>query len=511
MIESAILCECDSERNKTEKNLAFNMTLAHFAVDVIGDSSALTSTTERPHGTFATVVYFFPSTCVGGAVTISEACGPFGDLSERGPTTFESLDGCFLLFYSSCDVTVAPITSGHRSCAVYYATLDDNYFDNWTAPEVWFAPPLLPTIQELQDATRGFDPRQRNAVMIRLETYTATPTFDSLTGPDKAVVDLLLAANVYDIALVRTGEGDDKNKAIPPLSGTSHSMCKTPALVQEVYDQTPINEVAEDTDEIKSRGNFLLVWPKACRVRILGYDRTIALLRGNVDGDVVDGLGFESLHGIFEAAFRAFYPQRPHHGRNPPQVTYAMASLLYDYGDLQLIEAFMDAHERWADDENMATWLLAVLRRFGTPRFQHRLHTVKASSAFAAHLVHLATGGDALAQMIAHDCVPLWWPRLLRYIPTKRMLGDMLAVETYRSAWLRQRTCAVAYRTLSCARWRRTFRRRSRHYWTLSEPTTASSLFFQPPCGPGETRWASSASQPALRPPSSICAWTLSA
>ncbi|EQC26793.1 hypothetical protein SDRG_15382 [Saprolegnia diclina VS20] len=413
-----------------EYGLMFDMTLAHFAIDLNGDASTLTLTTQPPPDTFATVVYFFPSTCVGGAVTISHG---------HRTTTFEALDGCFLSFYSVCDVAVAPITSGHRSCPVYYAayTSDDDVF-TWNVPTPRFAPLPLPSIQELQSAARHFDPQGYNGVLIELETRGSMPTFGSLTGHDKAVVDLLLEADVFDIALVRAGD-NDTNETMPPLPETFHPLCQTPALVQEVYHQTPISEFAADADKYKSPSCFLLVWPKAVRVRILGYDCTIALLRAHVDGDVTDEFGYGSLHGIFEAALRTFYP-RPdnYYGRNPPpQVTYAMASVLYDHGDVELIEAFMDVHDHWADDENMAKWFLAVLRRFGASRFRRQLRKAAVSISFVAHLVHLATAGDALAQTIVCDCVPLWWSYLLYQLTAtdcstkKKRLGHLLDIETY--------------------------------------------------------------------------------
>ncbi|KDO21912.1 hypothetical protein SPRG_13096 [Saprolegnia parasitica CBS 223.65] len=384
-----------------EYGLMFEMTLAHFAIDLTGDASTLTPTTEPPPHTFATVVYFFPSTCVGGAVTIAHG---------HRTTTFEALDGCFLSFYSTCDVTVAPITSGHRSFAVYYAAyiLDDYDSDHSYGPTPKFAPPPLPSIQELQSAAHHFDPQDYNGVAIGLETRSLTPTFDSLTGHDKAVVDRLLAADVFDIALVRAGDNGN-NKDILSLPESFHPLCETPAFVQEVYHQTPIHEVAADLDKIKSPGCCLLVWPKANRVRMLGYNRTVGLLRANVDGDVVDDLGYRSLHSIFEAAFRFFYPQP----RN------------------------MDVHDQWADDETMANWIVTVLRRFGAARFQHRLRKADVSISFVAQLVHLATAGDKLAQTIACDCIPVWWPSLLYQLSAtdcagkKKGLCYVFDIETY--------------------------------------------------------------------------------
>ncbi|KDO21906.1 hypothetical protein SPRG_13089 [Saprolegnia parasitica CBS 223.65] len=406
--EDSCLSELDPAPGVSDTSIAFSTTLAHFAIDVTGDASKLKPVTKRPPpDTFATVVYFFPSTCVGGAVTIAH---------EHQTTTFEALDGCCLAFYSTCDVTVAPITSGHRSFAVYYAAydLEASAWDDEHFPKAWYAPRPLPSIQELQDASRRDDPEGYIGITVGLETRSLTPTFDSLTGCDKAVVDRLLDAGVFDIALVRAG---DDNSDAPARIETFHPRCKAPALVQEISHQTPISEFADDAHEYESPGRFLLVWPKAHRVRMLGYDRTIALLRANVDGAVVDDFGFGSLHGIFEAAFRFFYPQPSTNFRHDPEhITNMMASVLYDHGDVGLIEAFLAVHDWWADDAIMADWLLAVLRRFGAPRFQHRLRTADVSIPFVAQLVRLATAGDRLAQTIASDCVPLWWPRLLHYL-----------------------------------------------------------------------------------------------
>ncbi|KDO21919.1 hypothetical protein SPRG_13101 [Saprolegnia parasitica CBS 223.65] len=443
-VDSTILGALDPAPDDSNYfSMAYKPTLAHFAIDLTGDASTLTPTTRPPPHTFATVVYFFPSTCVGGAVTISD---------DDWTTTFEALDGCFLSFYSTCNVTVAPITSGHRSIAVYYAAYDlgeSGWHD--TVPKAWFAPRPLPSIQELQDVACHYDHEGSIGVAIGLETRSST--FDSLNGRDKAIVDRLLAADVFDIALVRTGDDDkkhtDANAALPE---TFHPLCGTPALVQEIYEQTPISEFAADTDEFEAPGCFLLVWPKAARVHILGYNRLIALLRANMDVDV---LGFGSLHSVLTAAFRYFYPRpRDNDGRGssldgsgfqlqepespgPDRITSKMASLLYEHGDLRLIETFLDVHNQWADDETMANWIVAVLRRFGASIFQHRLQTANVSRSFVAQVVHLATAGDVVAQSIASDCIRLWWPRLMSNLLRKTVrdapmqVCRMFDIETY--------------------------------------------------------------------------------
>ncbi|EQC31889.1 hypothetical protein SDRG_10407 [Saprolegnia diclina VS20] len=169
MAESFLLGQLDPEQNEYDEQLEFGKTLAHFAIDTTGDASTLTLTSmQAPPHTFATVVYFFPSNCVGGAITISHG---------HRTTTYEALDRRFLSFYSTCDVTVAPITSGHRSFAVYYATydLDDDDSDDY-GPTPKYAPPPLPTIPELQEASRNYARYDAIAVTIRLETRSLTPT-----------------------------------------------------------------------------------------------------------------------------------------------------------------------------------------------------------------------------------------------------------------------------------------------------------------------------------------------
>ncbi|EQC26050.1 hypothetical protein SDRG_16116, partial [Saprolegnia diclina VS20] len=122
----------------------------------------------------------------------------------------------------------------------------------------------------------------------------------------------------------------------------------------------------------------------------------MSVLRANLDGDMTDDLGFGSLDSAFTAAFRYFYPHpRGNFGPDPDQITSAIATLLYDHGNVELIEAFLDVHNQWADDGDMAKWIVAVVRRFGGARFQHRLQTADITIEFAAHLVHLATTGDA--------------------------------------------------------------------------------------------------------------------
>ncbi|EQC26797.1 hypothetical protein SDRG_15386 [Saprolegnia diclina VS20] len=132
MFESSILRQLDPEQDDDDEEFEFSMTLAHFANDLTGDASALKPIDRPPRHTCATAVYFFPSTCVGG------------------------------------HVTVAPITSGHRSFGVYHAAyiLDDYDSDYSYGPKPKFAPPPLPSIQELQDAARGYDCSEDIAVTI---------------------------------------------------------------------------------------------------------------------------------------------------------------------------------------------------------------------------------------------------------------------------------------------------------------------------------------------------------
>ncbi|EQC31890.1 hypothetical protein SDRG_10408 [Saprolegnia diclina VS20] len=317
-------CECDllgeldpAPDDGNYFSMAYNTRLAHFAIDLTGDASKLKPATKRrPRHTFATVIYFFPSNCVGGAVTISD---------NDWTTTFEAVDGCFLSFYSTCDVTVAPITSGHRACAVYHAAYDLEE-SGWHSkvPKAWYAPRPLPSVQVLQDVACQYDPEGYIGVAIYLESPSLTPTFDSLTGRDKAIVDRLVATDVFDIVFERPTQDDKKvTEPIPPLPETFHPLCATPALVQEIYHQSPIKEFADvseahgrvyfgwpiENDGLQVYGCFLLVWPKAARVHILGYNRLMSVLRANLDGDMTDDLGFGSLDSVFTAAFRYFYPQ----------------------------------------------------------------------------------------------------------------------------------------------------------------------------------------------------------
>ncbi|EQC27711.1 hypothetical protein SDRG_14464 [Saprolegnia diclina VS20] len=96
---------------------------AHFAIDTVGSASALVPTSASPPGTFATLLYFMPSDCTGGAVTVTY---------DDRTTTYETLSGHSVVFFNTCHVSVAPITSGTRGVFVHHVSHED-YDSDYTA------------------------------------------------------------------------------------------------------------------------------------------------------------------------------------------------------------------------------------------------------------------------------------------------------------------------------------------------------------------------------------------
>ncbi|EQC40336.1 hypothetical protein SDRG_02237, partial [Saprolegnia diclina VS20] len=85
--------------------------LVHLAIDIVGNSSAIVPSSPPPN-TFGTLVYFFPSDCTGGAITISYGSD---QLIVAAPS-----NGDYMALYNTATVSVAPIDAGHRIVAVYH-------------------------------------------------------------------------------------------------------------------------------------------------------------------------------------------------------------------------------------------------------------------------------------------------------------------------------------------------------------------------------------------------------
>ncbi|EQC27708.1 hypothetical protein SDRG_14461 [Saprolegnia diclina VS20] len=181
---------------------------AHFAIDAVGSASALMPTSASTPATFATLLYFMPSDCTGGAVTITY---------EDRTTTYETLSGHAVVFFNTCHVSVAPITSGTRGVFVHHVSYED--YDG--SDDCWyFAPPPLPSKADIDDAIEMLQEQEYCVVHVELETRTAAPQYATLTGRDKAVVDWLVGADIFDMAFITVGDATMSQRWVPP-TGTA--------------------------------------------------------------------------------------------------------------------------------------------------------------------------------------------------------------------------------------------------------------------------------------------------
>ncbi|KDO32300.1 hypothetical protein SPRG_02779 [Saprolegnia parasitica CBS 223.65] len=353
---------------------------AHFAIDGVGSASALVPTPASTPGMFATLLYFVPSDCIGGAVTITY---------EDQTKTYETLDGHSVVFFNTCHVAVAPITSGTRGIFVHRVSYEDYY----EGDNLCFAPPPLPSKADIDDAIEMLGEQEYCVVHVELETRTAAPQYATLTGRDKAVVDWLLAAEIFDMAFITVSDatlnerwvppmgtakgrwvennGSDRGKTMRKLPDIFHPQCATPSRLQAAWRFRPIAYfIEEEAIDIVDDGYHpvcLVFWPKALRLTLLGLVRTVALLRDHVDGSCSDDFGFGSTQALFEAAVRFFTGAEPGPAQLNRSSRLGMANVLFDYGDRTLMADYLSGM-RWDEhDVAIVPWVVSVVRRFGLP------------------------------------------------------------------------------------------------------------------------------------------------
>ncbi|EQC37288.1 hypothetical protein SDRG_05512 [Saprolegnia diclina VS20] len=430
------------DRLKLTDYRPYDVELAHVALDGVGSASVLRAL-HGPAHTFATLLYFCPSDCVGGAVTIT-----FDDRT----TTFDALDGQYVVYLNTCTVAVAPIVSGTRGVLVHHVA-----YHAWThkVAMVW-APPPLPSHVQIDQAIANQAEEEYCAMQVILETPSASPHFASLGGRDKAVVDWLLDAGCFDMAFMRVGEyhtyvwgngADEPTYPIALLDETFHPQCATPALVQETCRWRSIATFlygdVNAFHEMDASLACLVFWPKANRLTLLGLPRTIALLRSILSGSPQDddNLGFESRSALFAAATRLFISDEPgpKQDERTTEMLLEIARLLYDYGDVTLLGQFL-SERQWDTQYEVAALVAMAVHRFGRAAMDapmRNLHTLT-SARFRYHvLCHLTTFLDAQLDAWCYDLARGWWSNArdavaYRYMPpTEEKLVGALELQAW--------------------------------------------------------------------------------
>ncbi|EQC37290.1 hypothetical protein SDRG_05514 [Saprolegnia diclina VS20] len=399
---------------------------AHVAIDSVGSALALTPATY-PAEAFATLVYFLPSDSVGGAVTIS---------CDSRTTTYDALDGHTIAFFNACAVSVAPIVSGHRGVVVYHAVYEPTSLGTRL-----FGPPSLPSIDYLERAIVKHAGQPHVAVAAVLETPCTAPSFGTLGGRDKALVDWLLAKKRFDVAFVRAGGRGNalENAAFMPES--FHPACKTPAIVRDACRDRPLKALIDldvgATLDVPAFHAYLVFWPKMLRVCVLGFDRTLRLLDDAVRGDVDDDLGYGSTRELIVVATRYLLSDVHKPSLRTDTVLLTLASALNTYGDAVLVNTFlMSCH--WREFDAMADEIAtAEARRYRATQSLLLLHHLRDTTSMTFRLDVLSRLLDAVpeARHQVRTIALAWWQTMLQklrvqnYAPDTSLLVDGMRLE----------------------------------------------------------------------------------
>ncbi|KDO32302.1 hypothetical protein SPRG_02781 [Saprolegnia parasitica CBS 223.65] len=461
---------------------------AHFAIDAVGSASALVPTPASTPGTFATLLYFVPSDCIGGAVTITY---------EDQTTTYEARGGHSVVFFNTCHVSVAPITWGTRGIFVHRVSYED-YASRYMYG-LRLVPPPLPSKADIDDAIEMLVDQEYCVVHVELETRTTAPQYATLTGRDKAVVEWLLAAEIFDMAFITVNDATTSHRWIPPTGTTDgrwvkndgsdrgktmrklpdvfHPQCVTPSRLQTAWPFRPIayfieedtidiadddasdiadddasdsdDDDASDSDDEDNRPVpvCLVFWPKALRLSLLGLVRTVALLRDHVDGSCSDDFGFGSTQALFEAAVRFFTGAEPGPAQLNRSSRLAMANVLFDYGDRALMADYLSGM-RWDEhDVAIVPWVVSVVRRFGLPAMTDAFSRldVQTSGSFWRKVLEGIRADTPSCERDVYEMASRWWTSALKWngMPVD---GIQLA------GWLYENNLAPSTRALLSAR-----------------------------------------------------------
>ncbi|OQR81901.1 hypothetical protein THRCLA_11305 [Thraustotheca clavata] len=310
---------------------------------------------QCPVGCFATLMLFLPSSTTGEKCLLKYK----EYMQQVTPKDFTCL-----AFYNSITIEREPIVQGYRSALVYHVIYNYPVHCRRDTP-----PQRTPLCKMLP--TQAMKTKQA-VTMLAIECKGHYTTHDTLIDPDNALAQALVTSKLFDVALVTASMHTQDNELVIqkvnlfPLCGTpdivSAAIIGKPLL--DFINGSPLSREGEPTVPLE----YIVMWPKRHRIRFLGFQQAMKVLRNWKLYQ--EYAGYTSLSELSTATMDMLNSDcnRLHYGTDTPDVA-AFASFLLDLDDFTLIATFMSDYlllRRHGNEfQALVFWTQKILMRYG--------------------------------------------------------------------------------------------------------------------------------------------------
>ncbi|KDO21947.1 hypothetical protein SPRG_22310, partial [Saprolegnia parasitica CBS 223.65] len=286
---------------------------SHMCLDTTGSVDAFTPDSidaeDFDTNLFGTLVVVLPAPYNGGKITVA-----FDGASMSVQLKPLKKAMRFLATYRNTTLASSPITSGYRAALVYHLVDGDLPLDDKSLLPV----PRHESISAFAAiAATPLPPRERIARPIRYAMEALA--FDALKPAEADFVDLLVATQCYDIALVQFSTNALglrlENGALNIVAAcVPHPSCRIPKVVVQrllgksanAFLRDAPERLGDDNDICACSAAAILFWPKACRVGIVGVEVAFPLLQKAISTPRASKLGLHCADDLVCGAIGLF-------------------------------------------------------------------------------------------------------------------------------------------------------------------------------------------------------------
>ncbi|KDO17076.1 hypothetical protein SPRG_17275, partial [Saprolegnia parasitica CBS 223.65] len=423
--------------------------LSHLVVDSVGSLQATGS-----GNSFGSLLIELPTPYERGDLTYPHRSGP-----KRLKAVAQNATRITTTLFGT-ELSSAPITSGTRIALVYSLVADG------------------PVTRPSQDAAIAELTRLAETSPLEYVSYMQAETeddalsFAALDSTDTALVEVLLATSAFDVAHVtfhkRAQLADaDEVYGDPYVNIVErfllHPACATPAGVANGLSGLSVDAFLTGyhwyiSDNLACSARAVLMWPKRCRVSLLGLRGVLPLLQAAVgDPTTADLIGFSTARDLAVHIIPLFMSNeidRPDFHSVLPKATSAVryattfARLLLQINDMDLVTRFLGDAIIVTDVtaiNDAASCVQACLLQCGWPELQETFTSLLArwyvpdAMLLLSSLAGIALDRvcPALNQPFVCEFLKAGWhsvrPRAMRYRPldTAGFMADSILLDWY--------------------------------------------------------------------------------
>ncbi|KDO32467.1 hypothetical protein SPRG_02944 [Saprolegnia parasitica CBS 223.65] len=349
---------------------------SHMCLDTTGSVDAFTpdyiDAEDFDTNLFGTLVVVLPAPYNGGKITVA-----FDGASTSVQLKPLKKAMRFLATYRNTTLASSPITSGYRAALVYHLVGVNLPLDDTSLLPV----PRHESISAFAAiAATPLPPRQRIARPIRYEMEALV--FGALKPAEADFVDLLVATQCYDIALVQFTTNVPRIFAdIGALNivaaSVPHPSCRIPKIVAQRLLGKRANAFLKDAGEALGQDNdifacsaaAILFWPKACRVGIVGVEVAFPLLKKAISNSRASKLGLHCADDLVHGAIGLFQSMPPQYVLPFKYVTM-MNDALVNCNNVAMAELFLgdaiSVSNQWSETD----MIYLCLATYGWPALE---------------------------------------------------------------------------------------------------------------------------------------------